>query len=288
MEQLGFIVGTGRCGSTITAKLLNAHSAVVVPHELQILVSIGNGDRLHDKFVSGEAAGYGAEEFIALIAGACPYRFEEYFDYAGYLRGLEYPQRDAATLSRGLFAAICRDRGKRVFLEQTPWYGQRLDTLGELFPELKVLHLLRDGRDVAISFARTPWWHDDIEQNLLQWAREVVAIAEWGARHPDRYRALRYEDLVADPEGVLGRGLALFGLDFEPAMLDPANLIRYEDLFRGRLEGVESHRKHAWDVGGNRALFAGSVGAWRDYPDYDFETRTPRSTAGALALFGYE
>lgn len=288
MEKVGFIVGTGRCGSTITAKLLNAHSHIVVPHELQILVSVGNGDRLYDKYSSGEAAGYDADDFIALIEETCPYRFDEYFDYPTYLRGLTYPQRDLAVFSRGMFDAICRATGKSVFLEQTPWYGQKLDELDELFPGMKVVHVIRDGRDVAISFSRTPWWFDDIEMNLRRWTREIEVIAAWGEKHPDRYLTLRYEDLVADPEETLSKGLRLFDLEFESGMLDPGNLAHYEDLFKGASDHMKSRENRQWEKRRDSVLFSGSIDAWRRYEGFDFATRTPRHTARALTRFRYE
>lgn len=287
MEKLGFIVGTGRCGSTITAQLLNAHSQVLVPHELQILVSVGNGDRLDDIFASGAAAAWGPHEFAELFRRCCPYRFETTFDYVAHLHGLDWPQTDPAVLARGLFAAMCRASGKSVFLEQTPWYGQRLDRLARLFPDLEVIHVVRDGRDVALSFARSPWWFDDVGLNLSRWVAEATAIADWGAAHPDRYVEIRYEDLVEAPERELGRGLAFFGLAFEPGQLDPDNLERYEERFRDQTDRPESPRRSRWDPRRDGVLFKGSVGAWRECRDFDFARGTSLYVAGALERFGY-
>jgi hypothetical protein len=65
-------------------------------------------------------------------------------------------------LAHDLFTDIARSKAKSYFIEQTPWHGQQLRSLNELFPHAKYIHLIRIGRDVAVSFSRTPWWSNDI------------------------------------------------------------------------------------------------------------------------------
>ncbi len=54
-KNISFIVGTGRSGTTILAKTLNANSKICIPPELQILFEYSNnGKRLYDVFKAGE------------------------------------------------------------------------------------------------------------------------------------------------------------------------------------------------------------------------------------------
>jgi hypothetical protein len=123
--NFGFIIGTGRCGTTLLAKMLNAHSEICVPHELQILFEEGgNGKRLREVFESGDHARYEAEDYIKLIQERCPYRFQEYFDYGGFFRKRVYPESSFDKLATDLFTEVAQSRGKSYFIEQTPWYGQ--------------------------------------------------------------------------------------------------------------------------------------------------------------------
>lgn len=288
MKQIGFIVGTGRCGTTVLSQALNSHSRICVPHELQIIVSIGNGDRLYDKYVSGEFKDYRADDFIRLIEDCCPYHFGRYFDYVGHFKeDLRYPQMDLRELLTGLFDHICYSYKKDVFLEQTPWYGQRLDILRDLFPGMKVIHVVRDGRDVAVSFSRTPWWSKNIKDNLLQWEKEVNVIHDFGGKNQGAFIETRYEDLVTNPKAELGKILGLFGLDFEDEMLDPGRLMDYSFMFRGTAEEYQSNENKRWVQSKKTLFFSDSIGVWERRKGSDF-ANLPQNVKDTLALFHYQ
>ena len=128
-----------------------------------------------------------------------------------------------------IFAAYAAGRGKARWGDKTPLYMQHLDLLERLFPDARFVHLIRDGRDAALSFLSVPaglmtegWGHpQDAAGFACQWATEVASARELGARvGGQRYRELRYEALVADPEGELRAVCAFAGLEYDPAMLD--------------------------------------------------------------------
>ena len=128
-----------------------------------------------------------------------------------------------------VFAAYAAERGKARWGDKTPLYMQHLDLLERLFPDARFVHLIRDGRDAALSFLSVPaglmtegWGHpQDAAGFACQWATEVASARELGARvGGQRYRELRYEALVADPEGELRAVCAFAGLEYDPAMLD--------------------------------------------------------------------
>jgi hypothetical protein len=109
-------------------------------------------------------------------------------------------------------------------------YMQRLPLLERLFPTALYVHLLRDGRDCALSFAQMPegvvtrsWAHPrDAAGFACQWRAEVVAARDLGRRVGPRYLELRYERLVAEPAESLRAVCDHVVLTFEPAMLDYA------------------------------------------------------------------
>jgi len=286
MKQVGFIVGTGRCGTTILAQVLNSHSEICVPCELQIICGIGNGDRLHERYIAGDFEKYGSEDFISLFEKRCPYYFDRYFDYREHFRQLKYPQKDLRRLLTVLFDHICYDQKKTIFLEQTPWYGQRLDLLQELFPEMKVVHIIRDGRDVAISYARTPWWSNDIAGNLIRWDKEVNVIHSFGQRNPENYIEVRYEDLLTDPARELSRILDFFGIFIEDEMLDAGNLIEYSDMFKGNYNEYISNENMKWKREKRNVFFNENIQSWKNYSGYDF-MNIPDTVNKTLMNFHY-
>lgn len=128
-----------------------------------------------------------------------------------------------------VFETYAASRGKPRWGDKTPLYMQYLPVLERLFPAARYVHLVRDGRDAALSFLEVPggimteaWGHPrDAAGFALMWRTEVDAARALGARvGPGRYLELRYEALVSAPEETLRGVCAFVDLAFEGAMLD--------------------------------------------------------------------
>ena len=278
---LGFIVGTGRCGTTILAQILNAHSKILVPPELQFIPTL---QRQSVKQLR-------AREIASLIEAYCPYRLERFFDYRAYLLALDYPQQDLAVFLNNFFVAICRQYGKSAFLEQTPWYGQHLPMLAALFPEMHVIHMVRDPRDVVFSFQRTPFWGKiTYEEGLRRWEKEVRVIREFGNTMGSRFVEIRYEDFVQAPLKFLPQVLGNFGFSFEETMIQPSSLFDYGSIFKTPDLGLTYHSPEyrRWrDAAGREAVFQDNVYAWKRRPEYSALYGKTECIAETMALYGY-
>jgi hypothetical protein len=127
-----------------------------------------------------------------------------------------------------VYAVYAEGRGKPRWGDKTPMYMQNLRLLERLFPDARFVHLIRDGRDAALSFLSMPhgivtetWMHPRTPADFAcQWRTEVAAARRLGRRVSGRYLEVRYEELVADVEAVLRRICAFAGLEYEPAMAD--------------------------------------------------------------------
>src|SRR6478672_851702 len=71
------------------------------------------------------------------------------------LRGL-----GCADAVRAVFAAYAAARGKPRYADKTPHYVSHLPELAARFPEAQFVHVVRDGRDVALSLLEVPWGPD--------------------------------------------------------------------------------------------------------------------------------
>ena len=130
-----------------------------------------------------------------------------------------------------VYAVYAEERGKRRWGDKTPMYMQNLRLLERLFPDALFVHLIRDGRDAAMSFLSMPkglmtetWMQPrDAAGFASQWRAEVKAGQRLGRRvGGERYLEVRYEDLVGDVESVLRRVSSFARLEYEPAMADYA------------------------------------------------------------------
>jgi hypothetical protein len=137
-----------------------------------------------------------------------------------------------------IFETYAAARGKPRWGDKTPLYMQHLGLLEGLFPEARFVHLVRDGRDAALSFLAMPagvvtrtWAHPrDAAGFACQWRTEVEAACSLGVRvGPERYLEVRYERLVAAPEETIRTVCAFAALPYEPAMIDYAGTVDLRD-----------------------------------------------------------
>jgi hypothetical protein len=115
-----------------------------------------------------------------------------------------------------LYAARCR---KPRCGDKTPIYCRYLNVIRRVLPESRFIHLIRDGRDAALSLRRmwfSPGW--DIETQASYWRDCVLAARRVGLGRDD-YMEVRYEELVLNTREALERVCAHAALTFEDAML---------------------------------------------------------------------
>ena len=139
-------------------------------------------------------------------------------------------------LVRGLYAAFAAARGKRVAGEKSPHYVKVLPALHALLPEARCIHVVRDGRDVALSMldwerrkekrtGKGPWaielWDEEPLAVCALWWAVYLRNADIGreALGPERFLEVRYEDLTRDPETTLAALCAFLDLPEAPEML---------------------------------------------------------------------
>jgi Sulfotransferase family len=168
------------------------------------------------------------------------------------------PRMTTGAAIAAIYEAYAAARGKPRWGDKTPMYMEYLPLLRRLFPDARFVHLIRDGRDAALSFLSMPegvvtrtWAYPTSAADFAcQWRAEVRAARALGRRvGPSRYLELRYEALVEDPERELRRICAFAGLSFEPAMLgfagevDVSRKPHQQSLTRPPTPGLRDWRK---------------------------------------------
>jgi len=127
-------------------------------------------------------------------------------------------------------------RGKTRWADKTPRYALSLGYLDEVFPTCQVLHLVRDGRDVVASH-RQRWGYWSAVKAVEKWPRYIQAARHAGeVMGAERYREVRYERLVGDPEATMREILSFIDEPWD--------------------EGVLHHDKAPHDVAGRYAAFS--------------------------------
>lgn len=131
------------------------------------------------------------------------------------------PADDYSDAVRRIFATYASRRDKDRYGDKMPGYVLHVALLARLFPEARFIHIIRDGRDVALSLTDLWFARQGVGEAALFWKRRVRAGRTAGRRlGPERYREVRYEDLIADPRPVVGALCEFADLAFEPGMLE--------------------------------------------------------------------
>ena len=216
------VLGVRRSGTTLLRVMLDRHSELAVPDESYFVPQLADRHLRHvdpDKFVDD------LRRIDTLAEWDVPL------------------ERVRARLAAGMpigaaiatvYAVYAEARGKPRWGDKTPMYMQNLRLLERLFPDALFVHLIRDGRDAALSFLSMPkglmtetWMQPrDVAGFADQWRAEVKAAQRLGGRVGDeRYLEVRYEDLVGDVESVLRRISTFARLPYEPAMADYAGSV---------------------------------------------------------------
>ena len=181
---------------------------------------------------------------------------------------------DAANL-REITAADPRDLGRaylestRVvagdtphFTDKTPLNALYAGLIHWALPNARFICLRRDPMDSVISFYRTMFVATphvypsvyDLETAARHYVRFHRLADHWRETlPPDRYREVRYEDLVADQEGETRRLLEFVGLGF-----DPRTLAFHEQ---------QSMVSTASAVQVRKPMYTSALGRWKRYGD---------------------
>jgi len=106
-----------------------------------------------------------------------------------------------------------------AFSPRRAW-GEGLDKLFELYPDGRLISILRD----PLSWYSSAQGRDrgaDPDKLLEHWRRSVQEILEADRRYGDRVCVVRFDELVLDTEAAMRRLADFLGIDFDPSLTSP-------------------------------------------------------------------
>ena len=132
---------------------------------------------------------------------------------------IEDPIAASRALVRGMLDPIAARAGKAGWIEHSPNNLPVADTLADIFPEAKFIHVVRDARDRACSVLRLPWGPTTHETAIDAWELRLRAGDRATRRLPaGKVLVVQFEDLVLlDRERAYRRLFDFVELEEEPA-----------------------------------------------------------------------
>ena len=177
-DRMIFVVGARRSGTNWIGRIIEAHPDVAAVRSESHLFS------------------HGISPLMACFQHASK---------GSWQVGSIYMERDDLTAALRtfcdtVFASVLADddTGATRLLERTPHHSRYLQAIGAVYPDARVVHIVRDGRDVIRSLQQMSWGPSTVAEAAEEWVESVTAARRDGPALA-AFREVRYEDLLADP-----------------------------------------------------------------------------------------
>jgi len=271
-----FVVGAMRSGTTLMRLMLNRSSTLAVPSESHFLADLFRRFDL-DAVVDASSV----DDVIDILSG----NLEWSRDWGSDRKALRARLQAAVPMNLGalidqVFRLETEPTGKPRWGAKTPAHLFQVSRLRLVLPSARFIGMVRDPRDVFLSIAPREWvgtssW--EVGAYLLRCDRLVNEYHHDGRGD---FTAVRYEDLVLDPEPTLRRVCTFLDLEYEPAMRD------------FHLDAKDNVQQWELDIGTHRKLLRPpdpeDVQRWRREGAKRDIREVEAVTSDAIDWFGYE
>lgn len=222
-----FIVGTGRCGTTLLREILNSHDRISFPPE-GIAIYSSAKFFLRNRY-------WDWKDLVSFVLSK--FQFTKYFpawdievrEVYDELENIEPHRRSYAIIVDTLYRKYAESQQKDVRLwgDQSPINSFRISWIQAIWPSAKLIHLYRDPRDVCRSYLESDLFNTfDEALNRTHKALERIE----STTDPLEVYELSYENLVQNPKKEVQSLSNYLGLDFRKEMLRHDERKHAEDI----------------------------------------------------------
>lgn len=212
-----FIVGTERSGSNLLRLILDAHPNIAIPHPPHIMLELAHlepkyGDLSLDK------------NFRRLINDAVRV-VELHFAPWDIVVDRELVFKEAVArnlycVKRAIYEQYMRAKGKKRWGCKSTFMIHHTAVVRKYHQTPKFIHLVRDGRDVAVSARDSVFNHFHPYYVSQLWVRQQQEAIQLSKELPaNQFMTVRYEDLIANPEKEVRRLCEFINEEFTDQML---------------------------------------------------------------------
>ena len=284
-----FIVGMPRSGTKLLRGILNGHPQVVVSD------------------IETEFLPYWASNWSNFGPLDDPSTFRSFYDRFTATPYHSYMKSRGRTVSCNDWYNACQDYSvstvfaalmqltlpfdasrQRIWGDKSPSYISHLPLIRKLYPDARIVHIVRDVRDYCVSIKNA--WGKNIFRAAQRWSNDVSAAHEFGLHSPANYTEIRYEDLLLHTESECARLCQFLDIPFTRDMIQLANPTENLGRTQGESRIVSSNAGIYSTQLSDHAItrieaVAGPVMSELGYPR---KTDTPPHLIGPFRMFLYK
>jgi hypothetical protein len=255
-----FVVGMNRSGTTLLRMMLDAHPQLTIPPETHFVPDVIKACR---------EDGATPEDALAAMKSAREWGDFGFSDEEMLARLRALPKLRPGPAVRTFYEAYMTQQGKQRWGEKTPTYVQKMKLIQRALPEARFVHVIRDGRDVALSVLDRTVRDLTAGDVAKRWQKKITKARE-DAPQLEHYMEIRYEDLILNTEPVLRSVVEFIDLPWDDAMLDyhERSGERLKEMARalpgdGRSKELSVERRMATHAMTTKPPSADRVARWR-------------------------
>ncbi len=207
-----FVIGSARSGTSILSRLIRDYLKVSFGTESQFIVRVFKRLGRYGDLRQGRNLG----RLLSDLQGErCFQRWKKFgfsFDpvrICGRLRKKSY-----SGLLEAIFMDLAIHNKMHRWGDKTPEYINDLDVLLRLFPNAKFVHIVRDGRDVALSTFQTHFGAKNIGEAALAWNKQMASVEAFKkTAGPCQLIEIKYEEFIEKPVETFYRLIDFLEID---------------------------------------------------------------------------
>jgi len=258
--RMPIVVGVARSGTTLLRMIVDAHPQLAIPPETGFLPALAELDGPRRATPSR----------VLRVLTESPGWPDFHLEAGELLAQLEAIDPFSAAEGARCFYRVYAARFQKTrWGDKTPGYITSMTAIERLLPEACFIHVIRDGRDVAVSL-RPMWFAPsrDIRKLAAYW-RDQILDGRRQAAHVRQYVEVRYETLVCETARVVAEVCERLDLPWSDETLRyyehaAARLEEHEGRTGGRGSVVLTKEQRRWQqIMTTRPPDPGRMGRWR-------------------------
>ncbi len=190
------IIGHARSGTSILADVLRRYLQISFGTESPFIIRFEKklaqyGD-LHDE-----------RHLKRLIRDVAQERcFQRWHKFDGFVLDpdqlyRDLPERSYRGVLEAAFMQLARHGGMTRWGDKSPEYVHDLPVLYRVLPDAQYIHIVRDGRDVALSVFQQEFGAKNVSKAASDWRQQMLLVHTFAqSLPPEQFLEIRYEDFL--------------------------------------------------------------------------------------------
>lgn len=211
-----FLLSTERSGSNLLRSILDTHPDITAPHPIEVTpwdkiaslesMSVSKRSKLVRDLLLRKT--YSSQPLNVSINVEQVHRTLENFDEKSHL-----------ALQSAIYSEFCEINDASMWVSKSPHLFKWLKESWDFYDNIKYIHLVRDPRDVALSFKNSHVGDHHPYFNATRWSTEQQDIRNF-LKEIDSSHIIRYEDILTDSKNEISKLCKFLGKSYHPNMLE--------------------------------------------------------------------